>query len=233
MPRLTVGSGYLVEGNTLFISPRLLFELPVTRGWDERCIVNPNEAIAPAILQTRIDTLFDLIDTSRAKEMGRLIPAIHAHIHDKAVDVIRKSKAFFNDRNAVLATGAPLIMDIVRDCTLKQSPDIAQLAVPLIGFGTGLTPSGDDFLGGFLFSGYAMRKVYGRQGISLAEESIDNFSSRTNLISYTLIKDLNLGHGVEPIHDLVNDLFSDIAMEKVEKSGLSPPRRGSPLTWEG
>jgi hypothetical protein len=91
----------------------------------------------------------------------------------------------------------------------RQARDTEGLLVAargLVGFGEGLTPSGDDFLGGFLFtlrhlerSDPAMAWVdWDAWGRFLAEAS-----HLTNAISLALLADLAQGHGPEPLHNLV------------------------------
>jgi len=75
----------------------------------------------------------------------------------------------------------------------------------LVGLGGGLTPSGDDFLGGLWF---ALRLLdSGPQIPSFdwadVERSTANALSRTTAISGCILSDLVLGHGPEPLHDVV------------------------------
>jgi len=74
----------------------------------------------------------------------------------------------------------------------------------LIGLGEGLTPSGDDFVGGWLFAVYHLHAAY-PDAFDWEQRAIDELldwaRSRTNLISYALLRDHARGESVEPLHD--------------------------------
>ena len=82
-----------------------------------------------------------------------------------------------------------------------RSPDDARA---LIGLGEGLTPSGDDFVGGWLFAAYHLRAAY-PGAIHWEQRAIDDLleyaRGRTNEISYALLRDHARGDSVEPLHD--------------------------------
>ena len=70
---------------------------------------------------------------------------------------------------------------------LREDPDheqFARAALELTGLGTGFTPSGDDFLGGFLATWNSLRGVIGRSKIFLDFELLIN---RTSWISAKLL----------------------------------------------
>ena len=74
----------------------------------------------------------------------------------------------------------------------------------LIGLGEGLTPSGDDFVGGWLFAVYHLHAAY-PDAFDWEQRAIDELldwaRSRTNVISYALLRDHARGESVEPLHD--------------------------------
>jgi len=82
----------------------------------------------------------------------------------------------------------------------------------LVGLGPGLTPAGDDFLGGILFASHWLKKVYPEE-FSWDEQPICDLiewaKDRTHPISFTILKDLALGHGPEPLHELVVRLLQE------------------------
>ncbi len=51
----------------------------------------------------------------------------------------------------VLALAWPGIHELAKACLLRDMTGLLQEANALVGLGEGLTPSGDDFLGGLLF----------------------------------------------------------------------------------
>lgn len=75
-------------------------------------------------------------------------------------------------------------------------------AARLLGLGGGLTPSGDDYVGGALF---AVRAIYpGQRAWQAAAASICGLAaSRTHAISAALLADLAAGESFAPLHELV------------------------------
>jgi hypothetical protein len=78
--------------------------------------------------------------------------------------------------------------------------------IELIGLGPGLTPSGDDFVGGALFSAQTLGAVY-PEVLGLTSAPFQTFLERarplTNDISFAILSDLARGHGPEALHDFV------------------------------
>jgi hypothetical protein len=82
----------------------------------------------------------------------------------------------------------------------------------LIGLGHGLTPSGDDFVGGLVFMYRQIEAVYPTLSLWKGGDvpAVLKSSERmTSRVSHTLLADLAEGQSHAPLHDLVNDLFSD------------------------
>jgi len=104
--------------------------------------------------------------------------------------------------SAILAAGrAMLDQDISR---------AAEIGKNLIGLGPGLTPSGDDFLGGMLFAAYSLKTVYPEDfywGEEAVRDLTDWARSRTNPISHAVLHDLALGHGLAPLYEMVGSLL--------------------------
>jgi hypothetical protein len=87
----------------------------------------------------------------------------------------------------------------------------ARAAVTLLGLGLGLTPSGDDLVGGAFFA-RAMLTATGAPGTGWrqAAETVRETASRsTHPISAALLGDLLAGEGWAPLHDLGHALASD------------------------
>jgi hypothetical protein len=84
---------------------------------------------------------------------------------------------------------------------------LAEAARPLLGLGEGLTPSGDDFVGGALFA----RRLVDRDATALdaaVARIVADAATRTHPISARLLADLGAGEGWAPLHDLVAALAS-------------------------
>jgi hypothetical protein len=91
----------------------------------------------------------------------------------------------------------------------------------LIGRGPGLTPAGDDFLGGMLFALRQVEAAYPARGRLLsADDILADAERRTTSLSVTLLRDLAAGEGPQPLHELMDSLL-----------GYSPPAAGRVARW--
>lgn len=115
--------------------------------------------------------------------------------------------------------GAPLAFPLARAaaqadalaaaCAADAPARAADAARALLGLGSGLTPSGDDFVGGAFFA----RALFARAGVGdaagwrTAAETIASATAHaTHPISAALLIDLLGGEGWAPLHDLARAL---------------------------
>jgi len=95
----------------------------------------------------------------------------------------------------------------------------ADAAGDLVGLGPGLTPSGDDFVGGAFFvkALLAGAGLCDRDGWTAAATRVSNLAAtRTHPISAALLDDLLRGEGWQPLHDLARALAgADTAAARV------------------
>jgi hypothetical protein len=90
-------------------------------------------------------------------------------------------------------------------------PLLLQHAEALIGLGEGLTPSGDDFIGGLLFCLSTLKDSCGLSTPLLSHDLVlfmQRSKLRTNLISYTLLRDHAEGHATDVLHRLMSAMLS-------------------------
>ncbi len=129
----------------------------------------------------------------------------------------------FSMENAVLRFDAVLIALKAKDLI-----NFEKSATRVIGLGNGLTPSGDDFLGGIFFAlHYAPIKSWSTHVEGL-HARIKKFSvTGTNSISAALLNDLMCGRSYRVLHDLLSSLEScnvdeiDSSLKKLLKIGAS------------
>ena len=100
--------------------------------------------------------------------------------------------------------------------------------------GEGLTPSGDDFLGGLLFGLQLVRKAYPKTLGSPWNYStfIEQCKPRTNRISFTLLKDLADGHALEPLHKFASALFQGQSIDQMLPSAEELIHVGHSTGWD-
>jgi hypothetical protein len=100
---------------------------------------------------------------------------------------------------------------ILLACRAHDLSSVLQHAAALVGLGAGLTPSGDDFLGGLFFSIQLLRRAYPEITVLQTwnySDFVFQCKSQTNLISYTFLKDNSEGHALEPLHRFANSLLA-------------------------
>lgn len=79
---------------------------------------------------------------------------------------------------------------------------------PLIGLGPGLTPAGDDFVGGLFFALHHWRAAHARTwDMRPIADLLAWARGRTGIISYAFLCDLAGGQGPAPLHDLLGGLI--------------------------
>lgn len=109
----------------------------------------------------------------------------------------------------ILARAAPRIETLVAACRADRAVDAAEPAVALLGLGPGLTPAGDDFVGGLLFArrwlataGVVDAGAWRHTGDLVRRAARE----RTHPISAALLGDLAAGESHAALHDLVAQL---------------------------
>jgi uncharacterized protein DUF2877 len=95
---------------------------------------------------------------------------------------------------------------LARACARDDATAAAAVALTLLGLGAGLTPSGDDLVGGALFASHLLAGAGGADagGWERAAATIGAAAAaRTHPISAALLADLAVGCGHAPLHDLI------------------------------
>jgi hypothetical protein len=136
--------------------------------------------------------------------LGSLITSIlHLAPHQNGLlEVNLKSKLA---EKAWPAVQGMILASIANDTNL-----MIKVAKSLVGLGEGLTPSGDDFLGGYFFSRQLLVHHYPSPmdlPIGTYSDFILQSKPLTNQISYTFLLDHTSGHSVEPLHQLADGLL--------------------------
>jgi hypothetical protein len=104
----------------------------------------------------------------------------------------------------------PSLLDFAAACR-RNDPEAAMLAaLPLLGLGPGLTPSGDDFVGAALFARLALVRGGRAAGawLPVARRLVGRSGGRTTRVSAALFADLAAGRSFAALHDLVSALDS-------------------------
>lgn len=120
-------------------------------------------------------------------------------------------------------------------CAADRPDEAAQAAWALLGLGAGLTPSGDDYVGGAFFA----RALLARAGAgdaarwrSAAEAVRAAAPRRTHPISAALLGDLLDGEGWAPLHDLASALATDAPEATAREAARRLTRLGHSSGWD-
>jgi hypothetical protein len=207
LPESSAGSPFHVEDQRLTIEPGLIFDVAHASLWSAPRL-DPNRVLEFTQLPARTDAFFSRLDLSQAKGFGACIPQILALAQNKSID----PEPAFTD--PVLRFAYPLVLDMARACLDRQLLRIDKNADALIGLGAGLTPSGDDFLGGLLFAMTSLQAAY--PDVNLNHNlPIEAYRPRTHVISFTLLRDLASGQAIAPLHHIINGLLSGESLENI------------------
>lgn len=120
--------------------------------------------------------------------------------------------------------------EIAAACDRGDAQRVMVAAEPLLGLGPGLTPSGDDFVGGVLFARHAVAPP-GSAWAQAASTIVARARDRTHPISAALLEDLAAGEGHEPLHDLV-DALAQGAIEDAWAAVQQLGRLGHSSGWD-
>jgi hypothetical protein len=223
IPRLSTGAGFQVQRQILIIDPCYSIDMGTAIVWHEP---HHDGMVEPDFLYSRVRTFFATLDYSLARGFGRFIPFILALPQDAPSDLLPEPT------DSVLLYARPFVMNMARACLEHQAASISKNTAPLIGLGTGLTPSGDDFLGGVYFALKMLQSNYPDMVSREYLPDLEPYRSRTHLISFTLLNDLVNGHAVAPFHHLIHGLVSGKPAESIYPFVSQLTRIGHSTGWD-
>jgi hypothetical protein len=202
---LPAGASFYVEGSKLIVGQVITYKLGTVTIWsppETNCI------LAPAEFAAHLKAFSLQLDCSQARGFGRFMPLIQALWQDMPIPDSHCA-------DPILKFAQPKVLHIAAACREGNTGLIAEHAGALVGLGSGLTPSGDDFLGGILFAIKALQSYY-LNAISIGLHfPIENYGSRTHPISLALLKDLADGSAVEPLHHILNNLLAGNSINSI------------------
>ncbi len=118
---------------------------------------------------------------------------------------------------------------LARAVVRGEADAVVRCAVPLLGVGAGLTPSGDDFVGGALF---ALRLMHGSPHWGHAARTIvAHATQRTHSVSATLLSDLADGRSYASMHEFAAALARGDA-DRAVSHGIAVAAIGSSSGWD-
>jgi len=179
---LRVGAAYRIAGDRLHVAARFVFSTAAAKTW----------APPPVPTGLGLEALRGALDELDRRVAGRVptegLGALVFGGADSAVS--RAARAPVAGLGAWLTAGAP--------------GDPTRWVRPLAGLGPGLTPSGDDFLGGVMIVLHALGH---RPLLAALIPAVRAAAAATNPISRAHLAAAAGGQGSAAIHDLLDDLL--------------------------
>ena len=129
----------------------------------------------------------------------------------------------------------PILIEIVQACMANDLPRVLRMAEHLVGLGEGLTPSGDDFIGGLLYADFRLQEIYPQYQCFTPFDLdlfLENSRDRTNKISYTILNDLATGIAFDTLHRFMDNLLTDKPLSDVYSLGLEMVGTGHSTGWD-
>ncbi len=229
LPRVATDSSFSVRGQHLLLGTDINLDMSLASLWQSPC-PNLDKALPFEELLMRLRVISSLFDGyPLPKGFGRILSEI------TKIGLGSPLPAEVPDYGPALKHKWSVLNEIVLACIANDFPKILRIAEDLIGLGEGLTPSGDDFIGGLLFSGFVLQEIYPQhQGFTQSDVElfVDNSRGLTNLISYTILKDLATGHAFDTLHRFVNAVLTDQHLENTYYFGLELVRIGHSTGWD-
>lgn len=221
LPRLKAGAPFFVDERGLKTGPRVVLDSATASVW-QPCPINTGEVVGLAELPGCVRALASILDCAQAPGLGRFIPLIVHGVSD-SVDA---------PQDPVLLRARPLVLDAADAFRKGHGERVALCVDALVGFGAGLTPSGDDFLGGLLFGANALRAAYPDSHFIDATLPAETYRTRTHPISWTLLDDHTKGHAIAPLHSIVNGILAGASIEGIRPAVLQLVRVGHSSGWD-
>jgi hypothetical protein len=232
LPELAVNTHYVLKDKVLRLKSGCCLDLHFAKEWKPP-VIPPDKALPIECLIKNLDPFVSSwTSLSPPSGFGKFIPEIMtlAQAPAKIVNAYQKPELKVNQRFAWSS-----IHQIVRACLRHDLHAMLMHAVDLIGLGEGLTPSGDDFIGGLLFCIRTLQDIYRPfhpSILPLVEDFIEHSKSRTNLISYTMLKDHAHGHASEILHAFIHALFTDQDQQTIVHLGSELIQIGHSTGWD-
>lgn len=196
LPSLAVDSTFIIRDQSITLESGTSLDFRASRVWEDPALP-PGGVIDIGQLP---DTLFAVYKIFLAAET----PVGYGTFVLPLLQIAKKPEFSIQlqSDNILTMTAWPVVERIARECLSHDLPGVFQEAEGLVGLGEGLTPAGDDFLGGLFFARHLLACSYLfllYLEFSDLCEWIAACQPRTNLISYVLLKDNAGGHALEPL----------------------------------
>lgn len=229
VPRIRAGTRYQVVDHSLVIDSATSLDLCHTQTWKEPIVpVKGIKSISTlsGLLSLVSEQLFTMCNPSG---FGCLIQPI-------LQPVTQQENALTPCFENKIAEKAWLeVKGMIRARRERDDEHFFYHAKSLVGMGQGLTPSGDDFLGGFFFSMKLLRDYYA-QIVTMPTCNysifITQWSALTSWLSYSILLDQLNGHSVEPLHHFAAGILTGLPVDRLLSHARTLVSLGHSTGWD-
>jgi len=210
-PRSTcVGQNFFADGPFLRFPEGITIELDPAAEWKPSG-GGPEHPEPLTVVRACFRRLIQAVTKlGNAKGFGQMIPQMDPQMSPMTSSLVDGNKQAISNTDPLLARARNSILDLTSASLDFSMSEVTRRGRDLVGLGPGLTPSGDDFLGGLLFAARSLKTAY-PQDFNWEEEPVmdlvDWASTQTHPISHAILRDHAFGHGPEPLHDVVTSLL--------------------------
>jgi len=218
----------------------LQFDNGISLGWQGATVWHPTvmtpDQLAPQeSVNMRVRQLMDAIQSGHlgsplrdyGNSLAQAIPFIRAMMNGITLDA--------RISNPLISAAIDPVVEMALACRDGNAMLAVRIGRALVGLGSGLTPSGDDFIGGLLFAAYHLKMAYPGT-IAWDQKSIDDMlawaQDRTNPISHAMLCDHANGQGVDALHNLLAALERDAGLDEVVAQARRLIAIGSTSGWD-
>lgn len=191
----------------------------------------PSQMLAVPVLLNRIDWLLtEIAKVFEPRGTGMFLSEIHTFWLGK--DFGKPSRSSIEP---VLLSSSKPVIQICRSCRQQDWKTLITGCSDLIGLGYGLTPSGDDLIGGLIF---CLRMVESSfpSTLQLPNSELDQFIAsqqfKTNIISYCILKDMFAGCASEAVLSFVQKCFYSQSQDELMNSVSVLTQIGHSTGWD-
>jgi len=212
---ICVGQNFFVHGPFLRISEDATIDLDPATEWKPSG-VGPKHAEPLTVINACTRRLLEAVTKlENAKGFGQMIPQMSPQMIPQMIPMTSSladgNQQPISNADPLLAKARNSILNLATACFNFDMTEVTRRGRELVGLGPGLTPSGDDFLGGLLFAAHSLKTAYPQHFNWEGEpvtDLIDWASTQTHPISHAILRDHAFGHGSEPLHEVVASLLN-------------------------
>jgi hypothetical protein len=228
LPRLAVDSTFTIRGQSIDLESGAKLNFRTSHVWE-----SPALPVGDVIeIEQLPDKLFAVCESFLARKTpfgcGTFIRPVLQIAKKQA------SSTGFQPENILTLTAWPIVERIARACLGHDLSEVLKEAEALVGLGEGLTPSGDDFLGGLFFARFLLSCSYPYIHFWDPDDLpkwVDAHRSRTNQISFAFLKDNASGHALEPLNQFGIALLTNQPVEIVTSAASDLITVGHSTGW--